>query len=591
MRLFNLIVLIIVTCSFALAQLKTPDWAKDAVWYQIFPERFRNGDTSNDPTAQDLEMPADREWHISAWTSDWYKLQPWEQKHSEKFYSNVFDRRYGGDIQGVIDKLDYLSELGVNALYFNPVFEAFSLHKYDASYYHHIDKTFGPDPKNDLAMMEQETDDPSTWHWTAADTLFLKLVREAHKRNMRVIIDGVFNHSGTRCFAFKDVVKNQQQSRYADWYDIRAWDDPSTPENEFKYKGWWDVRSLPEFEEDTNGFIPAVKTYFFNVTRRWMDPNGDGDPSDGVDGWRLDVANEVSHVFWREWRTLVKSINPNGYIVAELWDNAGDWLKGDEFDASMNYLFARASVKYFINTDSMKTTASACMRELDNARAAYPEQANFVLQNLLDSHDTDRLLSMIMNPNRKYDDKNGVRNNPDYIIASPNTNAIRIQKLMALFQMTYLGAPMIYYGDEAGMWGADDPDERKPMVWADLTYENEASHPIPGYKRTSDPVRFDPDLFAYYKQIIAIRKSLPALNRGSFKTLLTDDKSDVLAFERVYGNQRVVVILNNNNQRQSIALDIPGTFMDALKRTSCTSVKNVLKLTLEGKSGFVLVQQ
>ncbi|HTP12941.1 MAG TPA: alpha-amylase family glycosyl hydrolase, partial [Bacteroidota bacterium] len=152
----------------AVAQVRVPAWAKDAVWYQIFPERFRNGDSTNDPTSGELEIPAGREWHISPWTTDWYQLQPWEQAHSPDFYSNVFDRRYGGDLQGVMDKLGYLHDLGITAIYFNPLFEAYSLHKYDASCYHHIDNNFGPDASGDLALTTDETDEPSTWRWTAA---------------------------------------------------------------------------------------------------------------------------------------------------------------------------------------------------------------------------------------------------------------------------------------------------------------------------------------------------------------------------------------------------------------------------------------
>jgi glycosidase len=197
-NLVRLLIAILTLSSLSLSQVVVPQWAKDAIWYQIFPERFRNGDRSNDPTPADLEMSPGREWKVSPWTSDWYKLQPWEEKFSSRFYGNVFERRYGGDIQGVIDKLDYLSDLGITAIYFNPVFDAISLHKYDASTYHHIDHTFGPDPHGDQELIKGETEDPGTWKWTSADSLFLRLIKEAHRRGIKVIIDGVFNHSGTR---------------------------------------------------------------------------------------------------------------------------------------------------------------------------------------------------------------------------------------------------------------------------------------------------------------------------------------------------------------------------------------------------------
>lgn len=581
----------IVLISSLLSQVRTPEWAKDAIWYQIFPERFRNGDPKNDPTLQELEMPANREWHVSPWTSDWYRLQTWEAAHSPKFYENVFDRRYGGDLEGVIEKLDYLSDLGITAIYFNPVFEAFSLHKYDASTYHHIDNNFGPDSKGDLTIIRNETDDPTTWRRTAADSVFLHLIKEAHKRGIKIILDGVFNHSGTRFWAFQDVMKNQQRSRYAEWYDIVRWDDPSTPENEFDHKGWWGYKPLPEFHEDESGFVPAVKQYFFNITKRWMDPNGDGDPSDGIDGWRLDVANDVSHVFWKEWRKVVKSINPEAYIVGEIWDDASKWLTGDEFDAVMNYRFSRAAVKFFINSGEMKYSVTEFDNELAGQRRSYPEEVNYALQNLIDSHDTDRLASMIINPNRDYDRKAGLRDNPDYDVRKPDEDARRVQKLMALFQMTYLGAPMIYYGDEAGMWGADDPDDRKPMAWPDLVYENESSHPIPGKTRPSDEVKFDSELLAYYKKLVAIRNNLPALRRGTFKTFLVDNANDVYAFQREYEGRQVIVFLNNSVSRQEVRIAADGLYAEQLSGLEFHSSGGTLRVSLEPKSGIIAVKK
>ena len=587
-------ILVIAAVTIAFSQTNVPSWAKDAIWYQIFPERFRNGDPSNDPTPAELEIPPSREWHVSPWTSDWYKLQPWELAHSPNFYDNVFDRRYGGDLQGVIDKLDYLSSLGITAIYFNPLFEAFSLHKYDASTYHHIDNNFGPDAAGDLALMKTETDDPATWHWTAADKLFLKLIKEAHNRGMKVIIDGVFNHSGTRFFAFEDIVKNQKKSRYADWYDVTSWADSSVPGSKFKYKSWWNTQTLPEFKEGEHSFSKPVWDYFFNITRRWMDPDGNGDPSDGIDGWRLDVANEVSHVFWKGWRTLVKSINPNSYIVGELWGDASPWLKGDEFDAVMNYRFARASVRFFIDTNRMKYTPTEFDEELADIRKSYPSDVNYVMQNLIDSHDTDRLLSMIVNPNRRYDDNNGLRNNPNYDISKPPESAHAVMKLMVLFQMTYLGAPMIYYGDEAGMWGADDPDERKPMVWSDMKFDNEATHPIPGHTRTNDIVAFDSTLFRFYQKVIEIRKQNEALRQGSFEMISIHNAKDIYAFQREADSNSVLVVLNNSTKKETVTLplNIRATYTDVMNEDQeFTTNDGTLLLSLDGKSGRVLVKK
>jgi len=577
-------------CHAALfAQSSSPHWVKDAIWYQIFPERFRNGNTSNDPTVEELEIKHPRTWQVSSWTADWYKLQPWEEQNSKNFYENVFDRRYGGDLEGILQKLDYLSDLGITAIYLNPIFEAYSLHKYDASTYHHIDNNFGPDAQGDIELMKRETDDPATWSWSAADDLFLRLVREAHSRGIRVIIDGVFNHCGTRFWAFQDVLRNQRGSKYADWFDVTRWDDPLTKENEFDYKGWWGSKHLPEFREDAQGFAPAVVEYFFHITSRWMDPNGDGNASDGIDGWRLDVANDVSPLFWKRWRNHVKSINPEAFIVGEIWDDASSWLSGDQFDAVMNYRFAYACVKFFVNSASKSVSVTEFDRELKAIRSSYREETNFMLQNLVDSHDTDRLASMIVNPNRDYDRKAGPRDNADYNVRKPRQEERQIQKLAVLFQMTYIGAPMIYYGDEAGMWGADDPDDRKPMVWEDLKYDDEKAHPLQTRSRPGDVVMSDHDLFRYFQQLIKIRKEQEPLRRGTFISLVTDDKKKVYAFERRSQKDVVIVALNNDMSRQTVSLAQSGQFLEALSGSQLVSSGGFLTITLEPKSGKILI--
>jgi cyclomaltodextrinase len=581
-RPFLLLAVLVLCSTVVTPQIKVPSWARDAVWYQIFPERFRNGDPANDPTPEEVRVSPERSWQVSPWTSDWYRLQPWESARGGGFSQNVFDRRYGGDLIGVIEKLDYLKDLGVTALYFNPVFEGMSLHKYDASSYHHIDNNFGNDRDGDRIAIERETDDPATWTWTAADRTFLRLIREAHARNIRIVIDGVFNHSGTDFWAFKDIVQHQQRSRYADWFDVRRWDDPSTPGNEFDHKGWWDHKSLPEFREDSTGFVPAVRRYFFNITKRWMDPNGDGNPSDGIDGWRLDVANEVSSLFWKEWRAQVKSINPEAIIIGEIWDNAARWLGGDQFDAVMNYRFAYATVDFFIDRD---LDAAAFDRELAAVRADYAPEVNEVLQNLIDSHDTDRLASMIKNPGRRFDNQNGPRNNPAYDASRPSEEHRRLQRLIRLFQMTYVGAPMVYYGSEVGMWGADDPDDRKPMVWDDLAYEPEATR-FDGQSQTPDPVVFDRELHAWYRTVIRLRNELEPLRRGSIATLAAD--GDVYAFRRSAGSRDVVVVLNRGADTR-LTLPLRGTWKDVITGETLTASDAGLIVPTAAISGRVLV--
>ncbi|RIK15217.1 MAG: alpha-amylase, partial [Anaerolineae bacterium] len=323
-----------------------PDWARGIVWYQIFPERFRNGDPNNDPTAASLKgsWPHDHTspWQVHPWTSDWYQLQPYERLNGHDIWFNIQRRRYGGDLQGIIDSLDYLVDLGIEAIYLNPVFDAPSLHKYDGASYHHIDPHFGPDPEGDRRLIASETPhDPATWVWTAADRLALRLIAEVHRRGLRIIFDGVWNHMGINSFAFRDVVARQRNSQYRDWFRIDSWDDPAAGTT-FAYTGWSGARELPEMLQDANGHAAGPRDYIFAATRRWMDPDGDGDPADGIDGWRLDVAFCVRHPFWKAWRQHVRAINPEAYMVAEVVQSPEEekpYLEGDEFDAVMNYNF------------------------------------------------------------------------------------------------------------------------------------------------------------------------------------------------------------------------------------------------------------
>ncbi|MEK6571767.1 MAG: glycoside hydrolase family 13 protein, partial [Bacteroidota bacterium] len=554
------------------------------------PERFRNGDSHNDPLASDAGVQ-NREWHISPWASDWYKLQPWEKKYSSNFYDVVFDRRYGGDIEGIISRLPYLRRLGINAIYLNPVFEANSLHKYNTANYIHIDHNFGPDPEGDLRTQAMENpEDPSTWHWTAADEVFLRFLRDAHKLGMRVIIDGVFNHVGTDFWAFKDLVKNQEKSRYKDWFVIKSWDNPATKDtNEFDYGAWWGVKSLPIFRKDSVlGLVHGPYEHMFEITKRWMAPNGVA--SDGIDGWRLDVSNEIPHPFWKAWRKLVKTIKPDAYIVGEIWDNATEWLRGDEFDAVMNYEFARAAVRFFID-DKLRISPTQFDSTLSAVRASYPPDVNYVLQNLIDSHDTDRLPSMIINPDRRYDDRNSPRWNPGYNVRKPSASEIQRQKLIVLSQMAYVGAPMVYYGNEAGMWGADDPDDRKPMLWPDMVYESEKNCPVKDCQRPADQNIFDDSLFAFYSRIVRERIENDALTMGSYRTLVADNGKKVLVFERRFRDDVAIVGFNLSDRGQRLTLSVggdAGDFWDVLNSQRVQAKDNVLEIEIKADWGVLL---
>jgi cyclomaltodextrinase / maltogenic alpha-amylase / neopullulanase len=417
-----------------------PDWVKSAVFYQIFPDRFANGDPTNDPP------------HTELWGD-----APTRRNH------------FGGDLQGIIDHLDYLKQLGVNAVYLNPIFEAPSNHKYDTRDYMRVDPQFG-------------------------DTLTLhRLIDACHRHSIRIILDGVFNHTGVQFFAFADVKEKGSLSVYKDWYSFKSF--PVGPASNPNYDCWWGYGSLPRLNTDN----PAVREYLFSVTRKWMDL--------GIDGWRLDVPNEISHEFWREWRTVVKSINPDAYIVGEIWEDGSPWLQGDQFDAVMNYRFRNACLDFFVQR---KIGPAAFDEKLEEQRKGYPDEVSFALLNLLGSHDTERFLTL----------------------CSGNTAVL---KLAMLFQMTYPGAPMVYYGDELGMQGGKDPGCRGTMVW--------------------EKGGRDTTLLRFTQNAIAIRNSHRLWRTGTIHGVLEDEKQGVYGFMRVGSGARGLVLLNRNDAPATVTLD------------------------------------
>lgn len=557
-----------------------PDWAMGAVWYQIFPERFRNGDPGNDQKYPGV-------WHMN-WTDDWYAVQPGEleaflKRHAIRsrdeltparpsdLYHVVYDRRYGGDLRGVVDKLDEIKDLGVTAIYLNPIFEAESLHKYDASDYRHIDTAFArpgaagpfdtkwqPDPA--------ETDDPATWKWTPGDTWFVDVfIPEVHKRGMKVVLDGVFNHTGRDFWAFQDVLKNGKRSKYRDWYTVE-WNDAE------EVVGWkaWDKPSghLPKFQQvlgrsaqpgvdpqtptAKGDLVAPVKRHIFDITKRWMDPNGDGDPSDGIDGWRLDVALDVGEEFWVDWHKHVRSINPNAITIAEIWHDAGPYLKGDMWNTQMHYPFAYPVLDWLSVRPG--TTSKDLGHYLGEAFQNAPA-TNLIAQNLFASHDTDRYVQMLYNPGRAYDQGNTAQDwnttpiaqrppefrksaNPVYKDNRPPKDVFQLALLGVAIQATYQGSPMVYYGDEWGMWGADDPTDRKVVPWPDK-----------GANKNPDDF-CDPAYREEYKTWLTLRQRAdvgPVLRYGSVRHLDTAHP-DVFAFERRLNNERVIVVVNKGDE-------------------------------------------
>lgn len=408
---------------------KTPSWVKDAVFYQIFPERFYNGDTSNDPI----------------------DTQKWGDKPT---WFNFF----GGDLEGIIQKLPYLEELGITAIYLNPIFESLSNHKYDAIDYFKIDKHFG---------------DLSTFH---------KLIKEAHKRGIKVILDAVFNHTADEHWAFQDIVKNGNKSPYWNWYFIYGY--PITTNPRPNYECWWGFGDMPKLNYNN----PEVREYILKVGKYWIDQ--------GAAGWRLDVPNEVPHDFWKQFRIAVKSVNPDAYLVGEIWTSGFDWLKGDEFDAVMNYRFRNNVLDFFVNNS---IDAETFLERMNQIRFDYPLQAYISLLNLLGTHDTPRVLTLA------------------------NGDISKV-KLAMIFQMTYPGAPSIYYGDEIGMLGEKDPDNRRCMIWEQENWNLE--------------------LLNLYKQLIALRKRYNCLRSDVFIPLYTKDT--VLAYARRDDTETILVVFNNN---------------------------------------------
>ena len=468
---------------------QVPDWAADAVYYYIFPERFRNGDPSNDPVpGRDRYHRHTVEKHPK-WIDRPYR--PGSGDGSDAHFNNDF---FGGDLAGIIQKLDHIQALGANTIYMTPVFRAASNHKYDTADYKTIDPAFGSN----------------------AD--FERLTREAAKRGIRVIPDASLNHTGADSIYF-DRYGNYQQggafegerirpaSPYASWYSF----DAKQKDPDQKFKGWVGVRDLPELDKAS----PAWRNFAYgapdSVMKFWLDR--------GAAGWRMDVAPWVPDDFWREWRAAIKAHKPDAITIAETWFDAAKYFLGDSFDSTMNYIFRNTVLAYAAGGD-----ARQLMPNLELMREHYPPQAFHALMNLLSSHDQARSLHVL----GWHDDGN----------TAQEQLAKARYRLALFFQMTYPGAPAVYYGDEVGLNGGDDPDNRRPFPWAD-----QGGRP-------------DEAMHADFKRLIALRHAMPVLRRGTLGAPLHVD-AHVVVLPRQLGALQVLTASNNSDAERVVVVSLP----------------------------------
>lgn len=501
-------------------------------------------------------------------------------------------RRYGGDLQGIISKLDYLQNLGVTALFLNPINDAPSLHKYDARNYHHVDINFGPDPIGDTKIIASENPaDPTTWQWTSADKLFLNLIEEVHKRNMKIIMDYSWNHTGTTFWAWLDILEKQQASKYKDWYDITSFDNPNTPENEFTYNGWIGIKSLPELRKTSittpkktghpyEGNIDEnAKSHIFAVSKRWLAPNGDS--TKGIDGFRLDVADQIGLGFWRDFRKHVRATKSDAYLVGEIWweewpdklMNPAPYTKGDIFDAVMFYQTYRPA-RYFFSKNDNSIDARSLRDTLEFQWKRLNEKSRYAMMNVASSHDTPRLLTDFYNPN-KYKYSASPNDNPNYKTGKPDKETYQRLRMYLAHTFTSIGAPHIWNGEEIGMWGADDPYPRKPLMWSELNFKPERRNNFQPGNSEYDDVSFNKKHFAYYKKLINIRKENPVLSSGELTFLESNGK--ILAYKRTTEKEEILVIFNAQAEEASYLLAGKNQYRDLLTGKKINSGNLTLK--------------
>lgn len=420
--------------------IQTPEWTRNMVMYHIFPDSFASGKKKITKKGQSISLA--------------------EGLRSES--------RNGGTIKGILENLDYLSELHVNCIYLNPIFQAASYHKYDTIDYFEIDPCFGTKDE------------------------FKNLVEQCHLREIKVILDGVFNHCGSGFFAFRDVLKKGEKSAYKDWfYRLNFPIKMDVPPN---YETFAYVPEMPKL----NTANQEVEKYFCEVGRYWI-------REFDIDGWRLDVANEINHDFWRAFRKAVQEVKKDAFLIGEIWEDSSVWLQGDQFDSTMNYSFSYICREFFAER-SIRVSEFA--QKIHRMNLRYPEQVSNMQMNFLDTHDVPRFLSYCKGDMERL-------------------------KLAVFFMITAKGIPSVFYGDERGIMGTTEAEYRSPMPWKEM--ENQ-------------------ELVNYYSQLIQMRQKHTALQSGNYRTILTDDEKGIYGFYREDAKEKVLVFLNNSQVEQSISV-------------------------------------
>lgn len=580
-------------------RFETPDWMKDAVIYQIFPDRFFNGDTSNDTAQTESRGATDYEL-IEDWYT-WPENPEQEELNPDAYPENAYkgdgewsNEIYGGDLEGITERIEYLKALGVNVIYLNPVFHSISSHRYDATDYTEIDPILG-----DLGD-------------------FTELVEVAEANDMHIVLDGVFNHVADDSVYFdryyKYVGQDGKVGAYPYWayvFDYLAANEDATEEEaesearkyfedrgvtDFTYTEWFDFTGeyltddAGEVVQDTIGERAGQNVYAYDCwwgydsmpviiatdgseyqTEGWAEEIIDGEDSvaqywltEGSNGWRLDVANEVSDETWQKFRESVKSLSSDNVIIGEIWDDASEYLLGDMYDSVMNYVFRDAVLAYAKGGD-----AQSSVNELEKLRERYPQEAFYAMMNLVGSHDTTRLLSAL---DGIEDDRN--QKEPEYAFPTYETTsdlAKERQYLVAFIQMTYPGAPTIYYGDEIGMVGADDPDDRRAMEWG----------------------KGNKELVEWYASLAAVRSAYPALRTGEIEPVESSEAAEnIMAYVRSDEDAVLYVAANNSTESaQPVTFEAKAgnTYTDLIGGSTYTADENgALTVDVPALSGVIL---